>query len=106
MTETSNQTLIDVHDMVVVHRAFRRELRLLPELVRAVEPGNTARATVVADHARMILTGLHLHHSSEDDLLWPKLLERCPPDAALVHRMEEQHERVEQALDRLGPAID
>ena len=106
MTETSSTTLIDVHDMVVAHRAFRREFRLLPPLVRAVAPGDTARAAVLAGHGRMLLTGLHLHHTSEDLLLWPKLLERCPPDAGLIERMEAQHERVHAALEQLGPALD
>jgi hemerythrin-like domain-containing protein len=106
MTATSETTLTDVHDMVVAHRVFRRELRLLPQLVREVAPGDTARAAVLADHGRLILKGLHLHHTSEDELLWPKLLERCTPDAELVHRMEEQHERAHVALDALGPALD
>ena len=106
MTQTSNQTLTDVHDMVVVHRAFRRELGSLPDLVRAVRPGDTVRAGVVAGHARMILKGLHLHHTGEDELLWPRLLERAVPETALVERMEAQHEQVHEHLDRLAPALD
>jgi hemerythrin-like domain-containing protein len=106
MTETSTTTLTDVHDMVVVHRAFRREMRLIPELVRAVAPGDTARAAVLAQWSRLVLKGLHGHHTSEDLLLWPKLLERCTPGAELVHRMESQHERVHDALEKLGPALD
>src|SRR5215203_1739512 len=105
MTQTANPQLTDVHDMVVVHRVFRRELRLLPELVREVAPGDTARAAVLSSWARMVLRGLHGHHTSEDLLLWPKLLERAAPDAALVHRMEAQHERVHDALERLEPAL-
>jgi len=106
MTNTATETLTDVHDMVVVHRVFRREFRLIPALTRAVQPGDTARAKVIADHARLVLTGLHGHHTSEDLLLWPKLLERAAPDAELVHRMESQHERVADAIDRIGPALD
>jgi len=106
MTNTETQPLADVHDMVVVHRVFRREFRLIPELVREVRPGDTARAKVIADHARLVLTGLHGHHTGEDELLWPKLLERAAPDAALVHRMEAQHERVDAAIQRIGPALD
>ena len=98
--------MADVRDMYVVHRAFRRELRLIPGLVRAVAPGDTARAALLARHTRMFLQGLHLHHTAEDDLLWPLLLERCPPDADLVHRMEAQHEQVEHLLELLGPALD
>jgi hemerythrin-like domain-containing protein len=106
MTNTTNPPLTDVSDMVVVHRAFRRELRLLPGLVRRVAAGDTARAGVLARHGRMVLDGLHLHHTSEDDLLWPTLLERCPPDEALVHRMEAQHEQVEELTGRLRAALD
>jgi hemerythrin-like domain-containing protein len=106
MTETSTAPLTNVHDMVVVHRTFRREFRLLPELVRAVAPGDTARAAVLSEHARLVLGGLHMHHTGEDELLWPKLLERAAPDAELIHRMEEQHERVHDALERLSPALD
>ena len=105
MTETSTATLTDVHDMVVVHRAFRREFRLLPPLVRAVAAGDTARAAVLGAHAGLLLDGLHLHHSGEDELLWPKLLERCPPDTALIERMEGQHEEVDHCIRRLRSAL-
>ena len=105
MTSTTTTPLTDVHDMIVVHRAFRRELRLLPELVRHVRAGDTARARQVADATRMILKGLHLHHTGEDELLWPKLLERAAPDAALVARMEAEHVEVDHELSRLGPAL-
>ncbi|MDP3891189.1 hemerythrin domain-containing protein [Nocardioides sp.] len=104
MTHTT-EPLTDVHDMVVVHRAFRREFTLLPVLVRAVGPGGTGRAEIVAAHARMILKGLRLHHTSEDELLWPKLLERAAPEAALIARMEAQHEQVGRLLERLEPAL-
>ena len=108
MTNTSRTEtrLTDVHDMVVVHRAFRRELAIIPRLVRAVTAGDLARVSVVAGHARRALGGLHLHHSGEDLLLWPLLLERAAPEAALIHRMEGQHHRVEELVDHLGPALD
>jgi iron-sulfur cluster repair protein YtfE (RIC family) len=105
MTDTANATLTDVSDMVIVHRAFRREFTLIPRLVRAVPAGDTDRAAVLTGHARLVLEGLHKHHTSEDELLWPKLLERCTPDAALVHRMEAQHERVEHYTEQLHAAL-
>jgi hypothetical protein len=108
MTETTSppDTLTDVHDMVVVHRAFRRELGLLPGLVRAVPAGDTARAAVLAAHLRLCLAGLHLHHSGEDAVLWPTLLARTTPQAALVHRMEAQHEQVHDRVEALRAALD
>lgn len=108
MTETTNagpRQLTDIRDMYVVHRAFRREFVLIPRLVRSVAPGDLRRAAVVATHARLILAGLDMHHTGEDALLWPKLLERDAPDADLIHRMEVQHHRVEELIADLSAAL-
>ena len=103
-TTSDDGSLIDVHDMVVVHRAFRRELRVVPELVRDVSAGDTARTAVVAGHLRLCLEGLHLHHTGEDDLLWPRLLERTDAHE-LLRRMEAQHAGVADALDAIEPVL-
>lgn len=95
-----------VQEMVVVHRVFRRESRLLPDLIRGVRPGDVERARVLAEMVREYDKGLHSHHTSEDALLWPKLLARVDLDADLVLRMEQQHEVVAEGLhvvtDRLA----
>ncbi|WP_433607741.1 hemerythrin domain-containing protein [Prescottella agglutinans] len=96
---------IDTQDMEIVHRAFRRESRLLKELVAAVTPGDTARATVIADHFRDYRLGLKNHHEGEDELLWPPLLSRVDLEADIVLRMQAQHERVEATLARLDAAV-
>lgn len=88
----------NTQDMYVVHRVFRRETALMPRLVRAVRPGDTARAAVVAAHFRDYALGLHHHHTAEDELVWPLLLARVDLEAELVLRMEEQHSRVAAGL--------
>ncbi len=69
-------------DMLVVHQAFRREFRLLPQLVRATPTADLARARVVADHLDVITELLHHHHGGEDRLLWPQLLARVGQESA------------------------
>jgi hemerythrin-like domain-containing protein len=96
---------VNTQDMEIVHRAFRRESRLLMELVAAVAPGDTARATVIADHFRDYRLGLTNHHEGEDELLWPLLLSRVDLEADIILRMQAQHERVESTLTRLDVAI-
>lgn len=87
-----------------MHRVFRRELRLVPPLVREVAPGDVARAAVPARHLRIVRRGLHLHHTGEDELLWPLLAERAAPSADLVTRMQAQHCRVE--APRLAAGVE
>ncbi|MGW0041694.1 hemerythrin domain-containing protein [Rhodococcus sp. NPDC003348] len=90
----------DTGDMLLAHNIFRRGFGSLPELVRAVPAGDTVRARrLVAFHAEMC-TGLHHHHTGEDELMWPLLLDRAPTDHALVLRMEEQHERIGELVER------
>lgn len=86
------------HEMVVVHRVFRRESALLPRLVRAVPDGATARAAAVGTHLTEYLTGLHHHHTVEDETIWPLLRERAV-GVELVARMEEQHARIDRGLE-------
>ena len=95
-------TLIDTREMNCVHTMFRREFRLAPGLVRAVEEGDTERSGIVADHLEFLTTVLHDHHTGEDKLLWPKLLARVPEELApIVHLMEAQHERVDTLLQQI-----
>lgn len=95
----------DTRDMVLVHRVFRREFRLLPLLLRGVPDGDAAAAGRVAAHAREMLGALHHHHENEDELLWPRLLRRTPVDAGLVQRMEAQHTAIGQILGRVEQVL-
>jgi hemerythrin-like domain-containing protein len=92
----------DTTDMVVVHRVFRREFRLLPHLVRSVVPFDIRRARLVAAHAEEMIGALHHHHTGEDELLWPKLAERADLEGGVLERMQLQHEQLADLLDRVG----
>lgn len=103
---TTTQQPVDTRAMFVVHSVFRREYRLAGGLVRGVRAGDTARAAVVADHLELVGRMLHHHHTHEDELMWPKLLERVPEELApIVHLMEEQHETVEALLAEIADVL-
>jgi|GEM_PF-142015 len=89
---------VPVHEMVVIHKIFRREFLRLAELVLRCPPGHVRRAAGVSEHADFLMAALHHHHETEDDLLWPLLLERARPQADLVKRMGRQHEAVADRL--------
>ena len=97
---------VDTRDMIVVHVAFRREYRLAPALVRGVSPGDEVRARQVSDHIELLNSMLHHHHAGEDRLLWPRLLERVPAELApTVTLMEQQHQRIHDAMEAVGVAL-
>ena len=98
--------LTDVRVMAVIHSLYRRELRLAPGLLRAVAAGDTARARVVADHLDLVGRHLHHHHTLEDRMLWPLLLERVPDELApIVHLMESQHARVDGLIEEIDTLL-
>lgn len=81
----------DAFEMALVHRVFRDQLQLGPQLIGSVRPGDRRRRKVVAGHIANVLAALHHHHIAEDELLWPTLHARVPLRAEDVHRMETEH---------------
>jgi hemerythrin-like domain-containing protein len=102
MSDTGNP-YADTRDMYAVHAVFRREFALLPGLVRAVGAGDIDRAQIVTDHIKLLIFFLHDHHSSEDAVLWPRLLTRAPREIDPVVRLVEGHH---EGIEALSVEID
>ncbi|MFI5926581.1 hemerythrin domain-containing protein [Micromonospora sp. NPDC051543] len=94
------------HEMVIIHRVFRREATVLERLVASAGVGDVARAAQLTAAIREYVGGLHHHHHLEDELIWPLLRERAGLHTDLVTRMEKQHGQLDtslQAIDALLP---
>ena len=97
----SQQDTIDFTMMYVTHDALRRDLR---RLTTAAAAGKARTPTVRAGWENF-KTQLHIHHTVEDDDLWPRLYRAvaCQPvELALLQEMEAEH----AVLDPLLSAID
>src|SRR5689334_23005847 len=93
------ETGVDVRDMVMAHRAFRREFRLAPAAVRRATPADVRHVRLVTSHLRSLVRALHHHHGVEDRLLWPRLHARVPAELdRVVSLMEGQHEGIDALL--------
>ncbi len=92
-------------EMPLIHRIFRRQFAEARALVLEVPAADVTRVRAVADHLGFLLDALHLHHTTEDDLIWPKLLDRAGLDAPLVGRMEEQHHQIDVSVAEVRAAI-
>ncbi|WP_433382875.1 hemerythrin domain-containing protein [Actinoplanes sp. CA-142083] len=93
------------HEMVIIHRVFRREAALLPRLADEVRAGDRDRCARVAAAVREYAGALHHHHHLEDELIWPKLYQRARLYDELVARMEDQHERLGKTLIAVDEAL-
>ncbi|MEH1095492.1 hemerythrin domain-containing protein [Micromonospora sp. CPCC 205739] len=91
--------------MIVIHKALRREFRLLPEIVAGVPAGDRSRARRVAAHAELQLRFLHTHHDSEDRLIWPNLARRTEVTTDIVDVMQRQHHTVDELVTEVRPLI-
>lgn len=88
------------------HQIFRREFPLLPDLVGRVANGDTERARTLADHTRLLLDLVQVHHDAEETYVWSILPERAPESAELVGMMLHQHADVHTASDEIRGALD
>ncbi|HXZ76262.1 MAG TPA: hemerythrin domain-containing protein [Streptosporangiaceae bacterium] len=95
---------IDVRDMAIVHRLFRQAYDEAARLVRAAPAPSPGRVTFLADHIDLVLGGLHSHHQDEDELLYPKLIERAPEQAPMTEQVEHEHQIIATAPDAASPA--
>ncbi len=95
---------IEVRDMAIIHRMFRKSYDEAARLVRANPTPSPGRVTFLADHIDLVLGGLHTHHRDEDELLYPKLIERVPEQASMTEQVEHEHQAIATALDDASAA--
>ena len=88
----------NTRDMLAIHQIFRDAFGCAPQLVGSVCNDRADRVETVAAYYANVLALLRTHHEGEDELIWPKLMERAPEQGELVARMEAAHERLAQAL--------
>ena len=95
----------DASELAQVHRIFRWLYRELPVLIREVGDGDRKRAAIVGDYAKIDFYALHLHHETEDLVLWDRLSSRAPACAVHVEQMRAQHAEVAAQLAVLEPLL-
>ncbi|MGW1798539.1 hemerythrin domain-containing protein [Streptomyces sp. NPDC001984] len=95
---------IDFTGMYASHDAFRRDLARLAD---AVTDGRAGTEQVRAGWENF-KRQLHIHHTTEDTDLWPRVRERAvgrPRDLALLDEMEEEHARIDPLLAAVDTAM-
>jgi len=97
------QGTVDFTFMYAAHDAFHRDLR---RLAAAAEAGWTADPAVRAGWATF-KNQLHVHHTAEDEFLWPALRAKVtqPGDVAVLDAMQAEHARIDPLLSRVDASL-
>lgn len=103
MATTDLSIPADTQTMGIVHDALRRDLgRVRTALTTPPYPGDDQQVAT-ADHVLWMVDFLH-HHEAEDDGLFPLIRERNPEAAALLDRMDADHQGILPGMDGLAAA--
>lgn len=95
----------DTSDMRFPHGLFRSAFAEAPTLIDATAPGDRERANRLGGLYANVLAFLRAHHGAEDALLWPLLRASAPEQGALLDRMENQHQAVDEVTSAAEKAI-
>jgi hemerythrin-like domain-containing protein len=88
----------DVSDMYAIHKALLGALDAAPVYV-AGAGSDAARVEVIGSFYDNVIEFLHVHHGSEDDVLYPILQERCSEERPALERIDGQHKSLYAPMD-------
>src|SRR5205085_967810 len=80
----------DVSDMYAVHRALLGALDAAPQYIAKAGP-DSERVEVIGSFLENVIEFLHVHHSGEDELIYPVLEQRCAESLSELKRIDDQH---------------
>jgi hypothetical protein len=91
----------DLTIMIAAHDAFRRDLTRLARAAASADLSDPARHRSVAAGWELFKRQLHLHHTAEDEIIWPVLRPRLAHSQmalSVLDAMEEEHSRIDPLL--------
>ena len=98
----------DLTIMLAAHDAFRRDLTRLVRAAAAADLSDPARRRSVAAGWELFKRELHMHHTAEDEVIWPALRPRLAHSAnalSVLDAMAAEHERIDPLLAAVDAAF-
>lgn len=97
----------DMTLMFAMHNALRRELAHIAKIAARIDD-DPRRILANAAGWEMFKKALYIHHSAEDDALWPAMRQALadrPDDLALLEAMEAEHAAIDPLIESIDAAL-
>ena len=98
----------DLTIMLAAHSAFRRDLTQLARAAAVADLSDPARRQSIAAGWELFKRELHIHHTAEDEVIWPALRPRLAHSEnalSVLDAMQEEHERIDPLLAAVDAAF-
>ena len=90
---------VDMAFMYVMHHGYRRDLTAFVAAAKATPAGDRAAWEALEQRWQLFSHILHLHHTAEDDAIWPFLMDRVDAEGrATLQAMEAEHDQIDPLL--------
>ena len=99
----------DLTIMLAAHDAFRRDLTRLARAAATADLSDPARRQSVAAGWELLKRELHLHHTAEDQIIWPVLRPRLAHSEhalSVLDAMEAEHDLIDPLLAAVDTAFN
>jgi pimeloyl-ACP methyl ester carboxylesterase/hemerythrin-like domain-containing protein len=105
-TRTPSDPEPDLTALIVTHRAIRRDLARLADVLGQIAAGRAVpvRATAVCRYAKVLLAEISAHHRGEDDILWPVVATAAGQCVDLAP-LADDHQAIEAAIREAGQIL-
>jgi hemerythrin-like domain-containing protein len=87
------------------HVAFRRDADALVAAVAALDPSDITAAAALGEAFAITTRMLHEHHRTEDEDMFPDLIDRSPAFAGAVMTMSLEHVDLDNVVDDINRAL-
>src|SRR5215831_3974067 len=101
---TLDSSSTDVSDMYAVHKALIDALDAAPAYVAKAD-GDSERVEAIGSFYENVIEFLHVHHTGEDELIYPVLEQRCAGSRSDLERIDDQHKLLHAPMDAGRSAI-
>jgi hypothetical protein len=98
----------DLTIMLAAHAALRRDLAQLAQAAAFADLPDPGRRASVRAGWELFKRQLRLHHTAEDDVVWPALRERLPHSDhahSVLDAMESEHQQIDPLLAAVDDAF-